>query len=100
MQIQMSVTDWTDLEQAQRRQRRVRHWRRYQAIRLVAQGQTPQAVAAAVGCRRSSIYTWIAVWKRAGSAELAEPHYGGWQRRVDARGVRQLDSSWRPIPKR
>lgn len=91
MQLQMSATEWDDLERAQRNERRVRHWRRYQAIRLVAQGQTPDEVAAVLGCRRSSVYNWLAAWKSRGSQGLAEPRHGGRQRRVDGSGIVQLE---------
>jgi transposase len=92
MQMPMSTNEWEDLERAQRGERRVRHWRRYQAIRLVAQGQTPDEVAAAVGCRRSSVYNWIAAWKRAGSRGLAEARHGGRARRVTVSGIGQLEA--------
>ena len=92
MQVQLSATDWNELEQVQRQEHRVRHWRRYQAIRLLAQGQSPQGVAAAVGCRLSSVYNWIASWKNAGQAGLVEPRHGGRSRRVDAEGLRQLEA--------
>lgn len=92
MQIELSAREWNALEQAQHQEHRVRHWRRYQAIRLLAQGQSPQAVAQAVGCRLSSIYNWIASWKQAGQAGLVEGHHGGRLRRMDADGVRQLET--------
>jgi len=90
MQIELSASEWNELEHDQRQEQRVRHWRRYQAIRLLAQGQSPQAVAQAVGCRLSSVYSWVVIWKRAGSAGLVEPRHGGRSRRLDANGVRQL----------
>jgi transposase len=92
MQIELSATEWDELEQAQRQERRVRHWRRYQAIRLIAQGQSPQTVAAAVGCRLSSVYSWVAIWKQVGRAGLLEPRHGGRSRRVDAEGIRQVEA--------
>jgi hypothetical protein len=51
MQMALSRQEWDELERAQRQERGVRNWRRYQAIRLLAQGQTPEEVAEAVGCR-------------------------------------------------
>ena len=92
MQIQLGSQEWSELEQAQRHEHRVRHWRRYQAIRLLAQGQSPQAVAAAVGCRLSSVYNWIASWKHASQVGLVEPRHGGRSRRVDTEGLRQLEA--------
>ena len=52
MQIEFTAGEWEALDQAQRTERRVRHWRRYQAIRLLAHGEPADAVASAVGCRR------------------------------------------------
>lgn len=92
MQIELNATQWDELDQAQRQEHRVRHWRRFQAIRLVAQGQSPQAVAAAVGCRLSSVYSWVAIWKNAGRAGLVEPRHGGRSRRMDAQGIHQLEA--------
>jgi transposase len=57
------------------RERRVRHWRRYQAILLVADGEAPEAAATAVGCSRASVYNWLAAWQQEGIAGLVEaPH--------------------------
>jgi hypothetical protein len=41
MQIELRSQEWDELEHAQRHEHRVRLWRRYQAIRLLAQGQSP-----------------------------------------------------------
>lgn len=92
MQIELNAHEWEELERAQRQERRVRHWRRYQAIRLLAQGQSPPAVAAAVGCRLSSVYNWIASWKHAGQSGLVEPRHGGRSRQVDDEGMRHLEA--------
>lgn len=92
MQIELTATDWEALDQAQRTERRVRHWRRYQAIRLLAHGEPPDAVATAVGCRLSSVYNWIAAWKRRGSAGLAEARHGGRHQQLDATGIGQLEA--------
>lgn len=92
MQIELSAGEWNELKQAQRQEHQVRHWRRYQAIRLLAQGQSPQAVATAVGCRLSSVYNWIASWKHAGRAGLVESRHGGRSRRMDEEGLRQLEA--------
>jgi hypothetical protein len=37
-------------------ERRVRHRRRYRALRLLAQGQRPAAVTTAVGCSEWSLW--------------------------------------------
>lgn len=84
MHIELSVDEQQALAQAQQGERRVRHWRRYQAIRLVAQGQSPRAVAAALGCRLSSVYNWLAAWKARGVAGLTEGRHGGRAHRLNA----------------
>lgn len=52
------------------RERRVRHWRRYQALLLIAADTPPAAVAATVGCSRVSVYSWVNAWR--GVAGLTE----------------------------
>lgn len=75
----MSFTLTTDereqLTAAAARERRVRHWRRYQALLLLAGERSPEVVAEVVGCSRASVYNWIKTWQSAGIAGLAEaPH--------------------------
>lgn len=91
MHIELSEREQAELDHVQGGERQVRHWRRYQAIRLVAQGQTPDAVADALGCRVSSAYHWLATWKRAGCAGLAEARHGGRPRRLDGAAERELE---------
>ena len=92
MQMALSAHEWDELERAQRHERRVRTWKRYQAIRLLAQGQTPAEVAEAVGCRVSSGYNWVAAWKRRGNAGLHEDHHGGRLWVLDAAGQHELET--------
>lgn len=65
------------------RERRVRHWRRYRALVLLADGQPPAAVAAAVGCSERSVWYWTAAWRRDGLAGLVELPHGGRARALD-----------------
>lgn len=75
MQFTLSDDEREMLVVAAADERRVRHWRRYQALLLVAADQTPEQAAAAVGCSRASVYNWLAAWRRAGIAGLIEqPH--------------------------
>lgn len=65
---------------------RVRRWRRYQAVLLLAAGQPPLQVAQSLRCSRASIYAWAAAWRQAGMAGLQEGrHVSGW-RKLDAAG--------------
>ena len=92
MHIELSADERQALEQAQHGERRVRHWRRYQAIRLVAQGESPPAVATALGCRLSSVYNWVAAWQTRGVAGLAEGRHGGRARRLHATAEQYLEA--------
>ena len=64
MEIRLSPRQRADLEAAAASERRVRGWRRYRAVLLLADGQPPAAVAATLGCSLSSIYGWAAAWRR------------------------------------
>jgi transposase len=92
MQIELTATEWAALDQAQHREPRVRHWRRYQAIRLLAHGEPADAVATAVGCGVSSVYNWLVAWKRHGLAGLAEARHGGRHQQLDSAGIGQLEA--------
>ena len=77
MDIMLSASQRTDLQAAAAAERRVRVWRRYQALLLLAAGQAP-AVAATLGCSLSSVYGCAAAWRRTGPAGLqGRPHAGG-----------------------
>src|SRR5260370_20516922 len=84
----MRLVDVTDddrraLAAALRTTRRVREWRRLQAVRLVADGQEAPAVAQALGGSASSVYYWADDWREAGLAGLAEGPHDGRPRRLD-----------------
>ena len=75
MRLTLTREERETLAAAAAKERRVRVWRRYQAILLIGDDQHPAAVATAVGCSRASIYNWMAAWRRAGLAGLCEaPH--------------------------
>jgi len=68
----LSESERAALLNAAARERRVRQWRRYQAVLLVADGTSPQAAAIGVGCSRASVYSWLAAWRDSGLAGLVE----------------------------
>ena len=75
MQLTLTADEREALVTAATHERRVRHWRRYQALLLVADGKSPETAAEAVGGSRASVYNWLAAWQRAGVAGLVErPH--------------------------
>ena len=75
MSLVLSESERAALADAAARERRVRRWRRYQAVLLVADGKSPQEAAASLGCSRASVYGWLAAWRTDGLAGLVEaPH--------------------------
>jgi transposase len=90
MDLVLTAADRSALEQATAAEPRVRRWRRYQAVLLLADGQPPATVAAALGCGVSSVYDWAAAWRRAGVAGLREGDHGGGKPNLDAAGAARL----------
>src|SRR6478609_6810131 len=72
-------------------ERRVRRWKRAQALLLRADGLTVEAVANTLGCSQASIYAWTAAWRQHGVAGLAEGDHGGGQVKLDAAGEEVLE---------
>jgi len=64
--------------------KRVREWRRLQAVRLLDEGREAPEVAQVLGCSASSVYYWADDWRQAGLAGLAEGPHAGRPRRLDA----------------
>lgn len=71
-------------------EKRVRRWRRYQAVLLLAEGQAPAAVAHTLRCSRASVYAWAAAWRRDGVAGLREGDHGGGRVKLAAAGTAVL----------
>ena len=79
MHLTLMETDRTELEAAAAAEKGVRRWRRYQAVLLLAAGQTPAAVTQTLGCSRASVYHWAAAWRQRGVGGLHEGDHGGGQ---------------------
>jgi transposase len=79
------------LDAALRTTRRVREWRRLQAVRLLAEGHEAPEVAQVLGCSASSVYYWADDWRDGGLAGLAEGPHAGRPRRLDAAAETQLE---------
>ena len=69
----------------------MRRWRRYRAVLLLAEGQTPAAVAHALRCSRASVYAWAARWRAQGVAGLREGDHGGGRAKLGAAGEAALE---------
>ena len=75
MSLVLAESERAILVNAAAREQRVRHWRRYQAVLLVADGRRPEEAASSVGCSRASVYGWLAAWRADGLGGLVEaPH--------------------------
>src|SRR5260221_10234253 len=59
------------LEAAQAKSRAVRHWRRYQAVLLRADGLAVAEVARVLRCTETSVCNWTAAWRAGGGAGVA-----------------------------
>ncbi len=72
MELVLTLDERATLIGAATREKRVRQWRRYRAVLLVAQGIAPAAAATMVGCSRASVYNWVAAWRTEGLAGVVE----------------------------
>src|SRR5829696_1035477 len=86
MEIVLTAADREAVDATNAGEPRLRRWRRYQAVLLVADGEQPGRVATALGCAPSSISNWAAAWRRDGIAGLFEADHAGAPRVLDADG--------------
>lgn len=92
MQLELSGAEQASLEAAAAAERRVRVWRRYRAILLLAGGELgPAQVAVALGCARASVYGWAQAWRIAGLAGLQEAPRTGRPARLAGDGTAVLE---------
>jgi transposase len=88
--LAMTAEQRAEVETAQRRSRNVRHWKRYQAVLLRADGMPLALVAQTLGCSRVSVSQWTRAWRAAGGAGVREGVHPGAVRRLDAAGEQRL----------
>ena len=86
----MSAEQRAELEAAQRRSKHVRHWKRYQAGLLRADGMLVAVVAQTLGCSGVRVSNWTSAWRDAGVAGVREGVHPGAVRRLDAAGEQRL----------
>jgi transposase len=86
----MTAEQRAAVETAQRQSRNVRHWKRYQAVLLRADGMPLAVVAQTLGCSRVSVSQWTRAWREAGVAGVREGVHPGAVRRLDAPGEQRL----------
>ncbi len=85
MGLMLNPRERAQLAEAASKEKRVRNWRRMRAIELLAEGSTPEAVAAALGCARSSVYAWAKAWRERGLWGLREGPRSGRRRSLEGR---------------
>ena len=91
MPVTLTMTQRAELEAAAAAQKGVRHWKRYRAVLLRAEGMTVAAVATVLRCSQASVYGWTARWRRQGVAGLREGDHGGGKAKLDAAGEERLE---------
>jgi transposase len=90
MSVTLSEDERAALRAAQARSAKVRHWRRYQAVLLRADGVPVAEVARDLGCSEASISNWTAAWRADGPAGVAEGGHAGAARRRAAAAEGEL----------
>lgn len=91
MKISLTEQESSDLARVVGTARQVRQWRRYRAIQLLAEDQTPQQIAVILGCSLASVYNWATAWQQQGREGLAEAAHAGRTRTLDASALDMLE---------
>lgn len=82
--VTLTDDERTVLDQALGATKRLREWRRLQAIHLLDRGREAPEVAETLGCSASSVYYWANDWRTGGVAELFEAPHNGRPHRLDS----------------
>jgi transposase len=90
MRLALTDAERVELQVAQRSSRNVRHWRRYQAVLLRADGVPLAIVARTLGCTQASVCNWTKAWRERGARGVAEGAHPGAERRLDTMAERML----------
>src|SRR4051794_37075848 len=85
MGLTLEPKERAELAEAASKEKRVRNWRRMRAIKLLAEGRKPEAVAETLGCARSSVYAWAKAWREVGLWGLREEPRSGRKRSLEGR---------------
>jgi transposase len=84
MRLRLTEEERAELVAGQRTSRNVRHWRRYQAVLLRADGVPLATVAQNLGCTQASVCNWTRAWRERGVRGVAEGQHRGAERRLGA----------------
>src|SRR5437868_577542 len=90
--LAMTKEQRAEVEAAQRQSRNVRHWKRYQAVLLRAEGTPVAVVAQTLGCTQTSVCNWTAAWRRGGVVGVHEGVHRGAARRLDVAGEQRVEA--------
>jgi len=69
----------------------VRHWRRYQAVLLRADGVLLATVAQTLGCTQASVCNWTRAWREQGARGVAEGTHPEAERRLNGVAAQALE---------
>jgi transposase len=83
MRLTLTDAERAELQAVQRSSGNVRHWRRYQAVLLRADGVALAIVAQTLGCTQASVCNWTRAWRERGARGVAEGGHPGAERRLD-----------------
>jgi transposase len=92
MEITLTASEAEALGRTTAHERRAATWRRYRAIQLLAQGQPPPQVAAALGCCLSSVYNWATRWRQQAQPDLRDHARAGRPRRLEPVDEQQIET--------
>jgi transposase len=92
MRLMLSEQGRAELQAAQRSSRNMRHWRRYQAVLLRADGVPLATVATTLGCTQASVCNWTRAWRERGARGVAEGVHPGAERRLGEVAERTLEA--------
>src|SRR5215218_6213942 len=84
MVLELTPEHRAELEQAASTARQTRTWKRYQALLLLADGQSIAQISIVLACGQSTISRWVDTWRDEGVAGLAEGPHRGRAHRLDA----------------
>lgn len=98
--LEITVTQQAEVEVAQRESRNVRHWKRYQAVLLQAEGTPTAVVAEILGCSEDSVTNWTSAWCERGVDGIWEGIHPGAARRFDAAGETEFVGAERSARRR
>jgi transposase len=75
--IELSKKELKKIKQLINKEKRVKVYRRLQAVEMIAAGHAYQTVAAAIGVGADTVTDWIQLYAKSGLTELCTLHFTG-----------------------